>query len=290
MGKQTRKSSSKSSSSSLADLEEKIDELASKLNPIQEENARLVEENASLRYDNSQLVDRITKLISALETLGPLPKETPAITPSSSPAEPEDIISPDEPLNSNSNTLIISDSIYRHVLSSCPKQPGQAATITDNIVIGSHTIRKLVIPGACADRLWAEASSISASDRNLFSNVIVCVGANYTNKTSIDIAADEISDLLTALGDLFPAAQLAWTVMLPQPHKMDGIRYVNNIVTDLCHSSNIDLIWDPNFSIIENGDQHVRNHFARDGIHLNRKGIESMTKTVKEYLLSLYKY
>ena len=172
----------------MADLEEKLDQrlderlnerleaiLATKLSPIQEENARLVEENASLRYDNSQLVDRITELISALEILGPVPNEAPVITTSTSPAD--DLISSDEPINSN--TLIISDSIYRHVLSSCPKHPGQAAAITDNVVIGCHTIRKIDIPGACAARLWAEASSISASDRNQFPNVIICVGDNY---------------------------------------------------------------------------------------------------------------
>ena len=100
-------------------------------------------------------------------------------------------------------------------LSSCPKKTGQVAPITDNLEIGGHSVRKVIVPGACAPRLFAEAASIPASDRIAFTNVIVCVGANYPNVTSKEVAADELIDFLSALGELFPEAQIAWSVILP---------------------------------------------------------------------------
>ena len=76
------------------------------------------------------------------------------------------------------------------------------------------------------------------------------------------IASDEITDFLAALGDLFPSTQLAWTVILSQPYQMTGIRYVNHVVAEFCHDNNIDLIWNGNFSVTENGGQRTLGVFS----------------------------
>ena len=274
----------------IAQLDERLNAILTlKLAPLEEENAKLRAENAALRDTNVLLIKKIDKLISIIEKSEPVEIVPPQLSqlPSVAPeSPPSDELAP----NLSSTTLILSDSIYRHVLSSCPKVPGKKSAITDNITIGSHKIRKIIVPGACADRLWAEACAIPASDRNSITNLVISVGANYVDATSKENASDEITAFLAALGDLFPYAQLAWSVILPQPHQMTGIRYVNHNVAEYCHDNNIDLIWNGNFSVTENDGRYVRNLFTHDGVHLNRKGIDILTKTVREYLLSLYKY
>ena len=275
----------------IAQLDERIQSM---LQPLQEENAKLLEVNSSLRETNTLFIEKLHTLITHFETLksGPAPaapaEEVEAI-PTTPPAIPSAI--PEETFEVSSNILVLSDSIYRHILSSCPKQPGLHAPIVDKFDLdrkGHHKIHKIIIPGACTGRLWEEAASIT--DRHSYTNVIVSAGANHAHAQSKEDAADDISDLLLALADLFPNAQIAWSVMLPQPGKVPGIRYVNDIVTSICHDNNIHLIWAMDFSILINGPKHVRSLFAMDGIHLNRKGIEIMTEAVRNYIFTLYKY
>ena len=275
---------------STADLDKRIEAiLNTKIDHLQKEND-------SLREINGQLIERISDLISAIEKNGSLP----TAVSSDEPDEPDALndvpttavsSSPPESFLTKSHTLILSDSIFRHVLTSCPKQPGNRAPIIDKFSLdskGDHTVYKIIVPGADAARLWEAASSIP--DRHSFSNVIVSVGANHTNAQPPDIASYEIEEFLDAITKLFPTAQVAWSVLLPQPGKLPGIRHLNNYVSSFCHENNIELIWAQEFSVIINGPEHVRSLFARDGVHLNRKGIELMTAAVKHYIFSHYKY
>ena len=290
----------KSKNLSMAELDERLEAMiTSKLSSLQEDNEKLRLENASLREAHEQLLDRLNLLIDAIQKNGPPAAAVPAES-SDEPDEPEALnyeptpavsSSPPESFSTKSHTLILSDSIFRHVLTSCPKQPGNRAPIIDKFSLdskGDHTIYKMIVPGADAARLWEAASSIP--DRHSFSNVIVSVGANHTSAQPPDIASYEIEDFLTAITKLFPTAQVSWSVLLPQPDKLPGIRHLNNYVSSFCHENNIELIWAQDFSVIFNGPEYVRSLFARDGVHLNRKGIELMTAAVKHYIFSLYKY
>ena len=77
--------------------------------------------------------------------------------------------------------------------------------------------------------------------------------------------------------------KFAWSVMLPQPGKIYGIRYVNELVSAFCHENNFDLLWTNEYSVSINGPDSVRSLFARDGVHLNRGGIAIMSKTVNTF-------
>ena len=70
-------------------------------------------------------------------------------------------------------------------------------------------------------------------------------------------AAEDITDLLHALPSLFPSSQIAWSLMLPQPDKLFGIRYVNELVSAFCDVNNYDLLWTKEFSISINGPRFV---------------------------------
>ena len=277
---------SKKSQLSLEELDERI---LSKITPLQEDVNRLIQENNSLRETNNQLIQRLSALISTLEKnqqASPV-DDSYVVASAETTSEPVELS-----IESKSNTLILSDSIFRHVLSSCPKQPGQRAPIVEKLELdnkGHHSVQKIIVPGARADRLWSEAASLPLSVRQAFTNVIVSVGANHTEHSPDEAAAD-IQDFLQALPSLFPSALFAWSVMLPQPGKIYGIRYVNELVSAFCHENNFDLLWTNEYSVRLNGPDSVRSLFARDGVHLNRGGIAIMSKTVKQYIFSLYKY
>ena len=103
-------------------------------------------------------------------------------------------------------------------------------------------------------------------------------------------AASDIIDFIDALTDFFPTEQIAWSFILPQPGILHGIRIVNNAVSTYCDDNNIDLIWAKDLSVFANGLTTARSLFAHDGVHLNRKGIDIMSNTIKDYIFSIYKY
>ena len=244
--------------------------------------AALQAENSSLREMNKLLVQKIDTLLSKIENVIPenvVPENVDPVDPAPIPVSEVSNATPPE-LSHKSNTLILSDSIFRHVLSSCPKQPGRRAAVVDKFDLdskGNHAIHKIVVPGATANRLWEEAASLPLPDRLSFSNVIISVGANYPQSSTESDAARDIIDFIDALADLFPTSQIAWSFILPQPGILPGIRNVNKAVYAYCIDNNIDLIWANDFSVFANGPDHVRSLFAHDGIHLNRKGIDIMS-------------
>lgn len=146
----------KSKNLSMAELDERLEAMiTSKLSSLQEDNEKLRLENASLREAHEQLLDRLNLLIDAIQKNGPPAAAVPAEHDSSDkPDEPDALndepttavsSSPPESFSTKSHTLILSDSIFRHVLTSCPKQPGNRAPIIDKFSLdskGDHTFTK----------------------------------------------------------------------------------------------------------------------------------------------------
>ncbi len=204
----------------LDDLDSKLSSLLdSKLKPLEMENKKLSNANALLKEVNQQLVTRIDKILSVLGTTNAVDVST-TTAPSTAPPDVEEITPPhhndlETTACQGSQTLIISDSIMRHVGSSCPKKPGDSAPVIDTFNIASHRVHKVVVPGARCDRLWSEAVKAS-HDHPDVQHVIVCVGANYPHLYSPKHTSREIQNMLTAIADLFPNARVACSLILPQ--------------------------------------------------------------------------
>ena len=284
----------------MEEIDDRIDNIInSRIKPLEAENEKLSNENVNLREVNQQLICKLNKLISSLA-----PHDVASADPSplsSSAAEPEGVATEHHDdleltdMKQGSKTLLLSDSIMRHVGSSCPKHPGHHGPVIDNFhlddVMKFHEFHKVVVPGARADRLWSEAVRVSHSHPD-FTNVIVCVGANYTQQFSREHAIRDIQDLLSAISQLFPNARVAWTLTLPQFTQgrpvIAGIRHVNDVIMEYCMDNDFDIIFTPEFSLFLNDYNFVRHLFAVDGIHLNRSGIEIMTSAICEYMFNHY--
>ena len=161
-----------------------------------------------------------------------------------------------------------------------------------------HKIHKVVVPSARAARLWEEAVRVS-NENHTFSDVIVCVGANYTQSLTPVIAIKETQELLIAISELFPNARIAWSLTLPQFDRprlpvfgavLTGIRYANDVMADFCVGNGFSIIFTPEFSLFEHDFASVRNLFAHDGVHLNKSGIEAMSAAIREYIFDIYMY
>ncbi len=259
------------------------------LQPMREDNQRLSRENKMLREVNNQLLNRIDKLLTA--SASPAQHDTAELchtTSSHNELHHDDF---GDIQHQGNETLILSDSILRHVGSSCPKKPGFAGPVLDSFCLDPateyHHVHKVVVPGARCSRLWPEAVKASIEHPNC-SNIIVCVGANYTQMFTPSQAVREIEEFLTAVSELFPDARVAWTVTLPQfDHGpvLGGIRYANDAIFDFCIENDIDIIYAPEFSLYANEVNSVRKLFAIDGIHMNKAGITAMTNVIRDYII-----
>ena len=273
----------------LDELEARIASIvASKLEPLQSANDKLKEVN-------NQLLSKLNQLLSAsspdiiVATHPPISAEE-----STNPYHEQNYQDYELVENQGSQTLVLSDSILRHIGSSCPKKPGDQGPVYDEFHLDAakqHRVRKIIVPGARCDRLWSEAV-IAARDLPDINNVIVCVGANYPNTCTPDFACNEIQDFLSAISSLFPNAQVAWTLTLPQFNRniLRGIRYVNDSLIKFCELNVIDMIASPEFSLYTNNFNSVRSLFAHDGVHLNKEGINIMESAITNYLFGIYMY
>ena len=287
-----------------------------KYSALTDENAKLSRENEQLRSVNDKLLARIDELLQKFAEKPP-PTPSAASSHDTLPSDDSDNDSiyigdsdsdpDDDPLpisEGSSRTLILSDSVFRHVGSSCPKVAGFRGPIVDNFTLDEvrrdHQVKKIVVPGARTSRLWEEAARAAADPDNNFDNIIVCVGANYTHSGHTpNFALHEIQELLTELGNLYPEARISWSLILPQFHShseqhyrslLQCIRYVNDEMTDFCDDNGFSVLYVPEFSLFLNDYKYVRNQFAQDGVHLNNWGIKAMTAAVREHILSIYMY
>ena len=193
--------------------------------------------------------------------------------------------------------LILSDSIYRHVGSDCPKELfKRGSPIYDRFTIGNLTVLKVVIPGARCDRLWAEAAVIHKTYS--FDHIITHVGANYvppfkrksTPLHSVNQVINEIKDFLDALASLFPYSQICYSLTLLQnEHEWRNIRpitYINNEITEHCLQQGYQLLRMQQFE----EEKTAKQMLAVDGVHLSRMGIKAMLAVVRSYMIHHNKY
>ena len=158
-------------------------------------------------------------------------------------------------------------------------------------------VKKVVIPGARAHRLLSEATVLSRAYN--FEHVIVHVGTNYV-PFAPEQAVTDITKLLDALPHLFPGCRVTFSPILPRTtpegknfptneELVKMIREINTTVEHHCESKLYTVITCGAFSA-ENSDIPLarRNLLAKDGTHLNRKGIVAMDHTLHDYIYTLF--
>ena len=191
------------------------------------------------------------------------------------------------------DVLILSDSIYRHVGSECPKDKNVKSAIVSSFNIGNVTVMKVVCPGARIDRLWAEATMLSL--KYSIGHVIVHVGANYLpsrfnhRPISPEGISTEIVQLLDAIRSLFQA-EVSFSCILPQRNLdiIDGINVINNAIYDHCSTNGIWFLQCLDFKRVYGVLDNAL--LANDGIHLSRKGVVAMHRCLADHISYVHKY
>ena len=293
-------------------FKEQFDSLHEQIRALTEANKSLLEANASLEQENQILrknTDFPTTSNSPTTSTSP-----PAVPAQAVPADDISILNAEQPASGKKHcdVLILSDSIYRHVGSSCPKvkntikgraRPDLQQTcilpIRSHFSIGATTVMKVIMPGARAGALQLQAT-ILASEYD-FGEVIVNCGANYVpsvrrpgrrfHMVSPPEAINEITGLINALGNLF-TGMITYSMTLPQVNCLDYIENINGIndaVVRYCTSNGLSYLRCGAFE--RNEDDVVdRQLFAADGIHLGKKGIEAVFNTLDDHLRIDFKY
>ena len=185
------------------------------------------------------------------------------------------------------DVLILTDSIYRHVGTVCPKQNTPLnLPFASCFMVGNISVKKVVCPGARCDRLLSLAAELHIN--HSFGHVIVHVGVNYTRSQMPPLeVADEIKQLLDAVGELFDA-KTSFSCALPvsNPRMTDYIDIVNGNVSDFC--------WVRGYGFIQCMRFMPRDEraslLAMDGIHLSSKGARALFFSVAEHIKYEHKF
>ena len=264
---------------------DRFEKLSADLIEVKSTNSHLIELNKALIVQNKQLRASVSSVDTDRST-----NDTDAAVDVNVDADASvsTVNSPHASTKSFSDILILSDSIFRHVGSECPKENDRKANIPviSNFTVGTVTFVKAVCPGArCVDLLCA-AAQLSTS--HSFDQVIVNVGANYTRDSrngrgalSPDDTALEIQDFLVAIGDLFEA-KVSFSCILPQPSVINGINHVNTRVCAFCEEYGLGFTQCLRFK-----RRHYQldfSLFAKDGVHLSRKGVECLFNSMIQYV------
>ena len=185
------------------------------------------------------------------------------------------------------DVLILSDSIFRHVGTECPKEQdvkfhNTTLPIVSNFSMGNLDIMKVIVPGAQCDRLLRIAAELHA--KFSFEHVVVNVGTNYVRQLipCPDVATD-ISGLLKSMDILFEC-KVTWSCILPQRNLglIRGINVINYLVADFCAANGYGFLQCTRFLQL-NGNLDM-SLFARDGIHVSRKGAEALFTSFSHHL------
>ena len=283
------------------ELRDQISLLIGKLDTIFEANVKLRETNNSL----SKRIETLEKLLTNKE-------ENDSDKPVQSPRN-------FAPPKQKYDTLILSDSILRHVLGDLPKvtktssvtlkqyEPPREADFRIPTKDSSHPIlagKKVIIPGARCDRLFSEACRLAQNHD--FDTIIICVGINHRwgwQHGANDTIAD-LTDFLAAVKDLF-GCRVAYTPILPISSRdeqekfslpvsnftarhIEMIRLINEGVVDFCSKAGIVELVCPPFIMDNDSPMPPRRLLARDGIHLSRNGILAMDHMLWDYFNILY--
>jgi hypothetical protein len=190
------------------------------------------------------------------------------------------------------DVLILSDSIYRHVGVSVPKTNSNEGPIYKKFELCNGNIRclKVVIPGALAPRLIAEAAIIHR--KYTFGEIILHCGANYIpNPRSFRPyfwceAVDDVTQLLNELRKLF-LTNVTFSPILPQLSSPPGAIYaINARINNFCQRNDFSRLFPEefeNFNSIE-----LKKLIARDQIHLSFVGVEKLTLAVENHIKFLF--
>jgi len=290
------------------ELKDQLGDVITKLNQI-------LEENLSLRKTNENLAKRVETLETLLsenaisECESAETDETPVSEPAYTPPEKEKY-----------DTLILSDSIMRHVMKDCPKVTKYSAwrdkwyephPIEQDFTIPTKKLqppikgKKVIMPGARCDKLFSEA--IRLSQQYTFEAVIISVGVNYRwewSKEGEGETINNIQEFLEALKIIF-GCRIAYAPMLPVSSKNEqdnkslpvaestaklneSIREINSQLVEFCERRNIKQLTCPSFTMDDENPVPNRHLLAKDGVHLNRKGIVEIDHLIMDYLNTLF--
>ena len=290
-----------------ADILKKLDEYLAenvKLREINEnlsktlENFREINENLSKRVETLEnlLAEKNAKTTTTEETQLPPPPPPP------SPKIQYDV-------------LILSDSIYRHVGGDTPTKikpprttsfdppdwPKWKQALEQDVPICGSEIRlkKVVVPGARASRLWYEASRLALTCN--FNQILVHVGTNYlSSKRDPEEAVDQIQNLLTSLRTLFNC-KIVFSLVLPRVARDDAltgpydlsddsydlvesVRFLNDELIDFCRSKNFGTFFCPAFRMNIDDPAPKKHFLSKDGCHLSRRGVVELEHSVFDHL------
>ena len=276
-----------------------LEQLKITLDTVLEENRKLKEQNELF----SKRIPSLEQRLQESESIPPTPQPEPAPQPKTLPKQKCEV-------------LIISDSIFRHVGGDCPlplrprirkdqedaprtQVQTKTLAITQDIPYKAErskpplSVKKVVIPGARAPRLLAEASLLARTFN--FEHIICHVGTNYVPYCQPDQAIFEINEFLDNLRGLFRDTRITWSPILPRltpqdkryplaEEMMDKIHEINTEVIANCDLHDYDLMVCDAF--VPHSDTEVPLKFllAKDGCHLSRLGVVEMEHTLFEYI------
>ena len=240
-------------------------------------------------------------------TLG---KKNDGVPPPSSATPSPPVLTPPV-AKSHYHALVISDSILRHVGGDCPKKttavapkrPKHAALIQDIPYVAPKPnppllVKKIIVPGATSARLYYEAKQIA--NEFTFEHIICHVGTNYVPYMHPDDAIEEVCDLLDELKSIFKCKVTfspilpklttddrqsnSWELSTETKDMIDSIRNINKGIYRHCRINNIGSLLCDDF-VMDTHNPVPRMHLlAKDGCHLNRRGIVALEHTIFEVI------
>ena len=161
-------------------------------------------------------------------------------------------------------------------------------------------VKKIVVPGARCSRLLEEAMRLHQT--HVFEEVIVHVGVNHLSDYCDISTSEEIQSLLSNL-KLHLGCRITWSPILPFVARdeqsfdnrdaplsdltLDMIkssRNINDEIYEHCNRNMIDTMLCPEF-IMDPFDPYPNKFLlAKDGTHLNRRGIVAMEHALAEHI------
>ena len=227
-----------------------------------------------------------------------------------SPTQPA-VAASQPPAKARFDMLLLSDSMFRHVAADNPNPPNyvRGLALQQDIPIAltksephkHFTVKKVIVPGARCPRLLAEASALALNFE--FDEVVVSCGTNYLQDSEAAEIITDTQQLLWALKGLFKC-QITFSPIIPRVTQdeqkpenrreplsqfsyemLDKTRCVNAEVIVFCDAKSFDLLFCPDF-IMHKIDYPNKWLLAKDGCHLNRRGIVAMDNALFDHIYS----
>ena len=250
------------------DQDEKVDNLVA-------QNTELISLLKQVLQENKELKTRVVELEKRVAVA----------------ADVDEVVVVDDPTKKNIDLLILSDSIYRHVGVSVPKEAidrsADPAPIYREFDICSNRVHclKIVIPGAKAPRLLAEAQKVAAN--YTFGEIILHCGANHIphdepSADAADVIVTELYNLHLSVRDLFPHSVITFSQLLPMTQVSRRHRQliceVNMRMDSFCQRFKFCILRPHAFA-------HAPvKYICRDGVHLSFAGVEAITRVIEQHI------